>query len=292
MAQQKIQLRKIRDFGENFSDTFQFIRQEFKPLALSFMLVALVFVIGISILASAYQQHLAETLGSINAGNDSLTNVFSLYNSTFFLILGLGIIGWSTMIATVAVYMKLYNENDSSPSIGQIWQGVLTNLLKIVIFGIMSAVLITIGCFFCLFPGIYLAVVFFPFSFIIVNENLSIGQTFSRCFELIKENFWISVAIYLVVCIIIFIIALSVSLVLNLILGAGAFFTTQNIPANYTLITTLSNLINYFFYIIMYVSVGLHYYNLVETRDGTGLAKRLEGLGSNVNPNENVEEQY
>jgi hypothetical protein len=46
------------------------------------------------------------------------------------------------------------------------------------------------------------------------------------------------------------------------------------------------NIVQYIFYIIFFVSVGLHYYNLVEIKEGTGLAKRLEGLGNNTNPNE------
>jgi len=36
----------------------------------------------------------------------------------------------------------------------------------------------------------------------------------------------------------------------------------------------------------------LHYYNLVEARDGIGIARRLENLGSNINPHANTEEQY
>ena len=36
----KIQLRKLRDFSQNISDTFQFIKQELKPLLTAFVLVA------------------------------------------------------------------------------------------------------------------------------------------------------------------------------------------------------------------------------------------------------------
>ena len=44
-----MELRKLRDFGENINDTFQFIRQEFKPLLKSFFAIAgvLILVTGI-----------------------------------------------------------------------------------------------------------------------------------------------------------------------------------------------------------------------------------------------------
>ena len=68
MAQQKIQLRKIRDFGENFSDTFQFIREEFKPLLVSFILVAGVFMLVTAIFSGLYQKSTFGFLDEIENG--------------------------------------------------------------------------------------------------------------------------------------------------------------------------------------------------------------------------------
>jgi hypothetical protein len=48
MAEQKVELRKIRDLSENLNDTFTFIRQNFKPLVTSFLGIA-----GIVMLANA-----------------------------------------------------------------------------------------------------------------------------------------------------------------------------------------------------------------------------------------------
>ena len=52
------------------------------------------------------------------------------------------------------------------------------------------------------------------------------------------------------------------------------------------------SVVQYLFYVVFFVSVGLHYYNLVEAKDGTGLEKRLESLGGDANPNATIEEQY
>jgi hypothetical protein len=125
-----------------------------------------------------------------------------------------------------------------------------------------------------------------------VSENASMGEAFSRCFDLIKENFWISLAIYLV-CYIIFAVSASVvGLLVSMLVGAASYFTTKEINSTVPLVAAVLNLIQYFFYVIFFISAGLHYYNLVEMKDGIGLARRLENLGGNINPNANIEEQY
>ena len=109
---------------------------------------------------------------------------------------------------------------------------------------------------------------------------------------LVKENFWISFAVYLV-CFIIFSMSSGiVSFIISVITGAVSYFTTKKIETTVPIVTAVMNLIQYIFYIIFFISAGLHYYNLVEIRDGTGLARRLENLGDNINPNTNIEEQY
>src|SRR5215468_10820532 len=98
MAQQKIQLRKIRDFGEVFSDTFQFIKQEFKPLLISFTVIGLSFVIIDSVLLVLYRNHLQDVSSYVAGGNNvTFSTLFSIYNSTFFLMILVSIISFAAM---------------------------------------------------------------------------------------------------------------------------------------------------------------------------------------------------
>jgi hypothetical protein len=57
------------------------------------------------------------------------------------------------------------------------------------------------------------------------------------------------------------------------------------------MITSISSIFVYVFYIVFYISVCLNYYSLAEKLDGFGMAKRLESLGS-TNSNDRIEEQY
>jgi uncharacterized membrane protein (DUF106 family) len=85
MAQQKTQLRKIRDFGENFSDTFQFIRKEFKPLLVSFILVAGVFMLITAIVSGLYQKNAFSFLDEIGNGGFRNNEISSTFTGMYFL---------------------------------------------------------------------------------------------------------------------------------------------------------------------------------------------------------------
>jgi len=292
MAQQKIQLRKIRDFGENFSDTFQFIREEFKPLLVSFILVAGVFMLITAIFSGLYQKSAFSFLDEIENGGFRNNEISSTFTGMYFLYISVMLISITAMRTVIAVYMKHYDEYEASPTVQQVLSGFLKYFPKIVLYSIPSYLLIMVGLVFCILPGLYLIVVFAPFVFIIVSEDASFGDAFSRSFDLVKENFWLTLGIYLVAYIIYSVSSGITGLVVGLVASAVSYFTTKEWSTSVGVLMSVVNIVQYIFYIIFFVSVGLHYYNLVEIKEGTGLAKRLEGLGNNTNPNENIEEQY
>jgi hypothetical protein len=292
MAQQKIQLRKIRDFGENFSDTFQFIRQEFKPLLVSFILVACIFMLATAIFAGIYQKDAFGFLDQIESGVFRESAFSSTFTGMYFLFIIFTLLSITAMRTVIAVYLKHYDEYDATPTVQQVWTSFIKYFPRVLVFSIPTFLLIITGLVFCLIPGIYLMVVFAPFVFIIVAEDASFGDAFSRSFDLVKENFWLTLGIYLVAYLIYSVSSGITGLIVGLVASAVSYFTTKELSTSVGVLMSILNIVQYIFYIIFFVSVGLHYYNLVETRDGTGLAKRLEGLGGSVNPNENIEEQY
>lgn len=293
MGQEKIQLRKIRDFGEVFSDTFQFIRQEFKPLLLAFTIIGLSFVILDSILLVLYRNHLQDVTAYVRGGNTvTFSTLFSIYNSTFFLMILVSIISFAAMFTCIAVYMKYYEEHGNSPAANDLWKLFFKYFPRTLGLALITTVIVIVGFFFCVFPAFYFAFVFMPYAFIIVNEDLSIGQAFSRCFEIIKENFWASAGLYIVLGILIFVVSLLIGVITQLATGAGSLFSMEAYEGSNPTLDIILNIVQYYFYIVLYVAVGLQYYNLVERKDGAGLSKRLDMLGSNINPNDNIEEQY
>ncbi len=292
MAQQKIQLRKIRDFGENFSDTFQFIRQEFKPLVTSFVLIAGIFILINAIITGLYEKQAFGAITDLSKGVFDLQRLGAVYSPLYFLTLISAVVAYTTMFTVVAVYMKYVEEHDTSPAVIDVWRQFARYFPKILVFGIIQSVIIVAGIILCIAPGFYLLTALMPYAFIMVMEEQSFGATFRRCFQLIKENFWVSLGIYFVAGIIAGVCSAVIGIILGLIVGAGSYFTTHEVSGAAGAAISIFKVVEHLFYIIFFVSAGLQYYNLVETKDGTGLEKRLESLGGNTNPNAAIEEQY
>jgi hypothetical protein len=173
-----------------------------------------------------------------------------------------------------------------------LWRIFFKYFPRTLFLALLTSLTSILGFFFCFFPGFYFAFVFMPYAFIVVNEDLSIGQAFGRCFEIIKENFWASAGLYIVLGILIAILSLLIGVITEFATGASSLFSMEAYEGSNPTVDIILNIVQYYFYIVLYVAVGLQYYNLVEKKDGAGLSKRLEMLGSNINPNDNIEEQY
>ncbi|HRI21466.1 MAG TPA: hypothetical protein PLA68_10960 [Panacibacter sp.] len=293
MAQQKIQLRKIRDFGENLGDTFQFIRQEFKPLASAFILISGIFILSSSILGGLYQKQAFGFLDDLKTGTVAPQNTFSnIFTAGYFIFILVTVLNISAMRTVIAVYMKLYDELDEPPTLQQVWSLFAKNFFKIFAYSIPQFILIVIGCLFCLAPGIYFMVVLMPYPFVIVNENQSFGDAFSRCINITKENFWISLGTYFIAYLIYSISSGIIGVIVAGVVGVGSYFSTNEISSTAAIATSVLSVVQYVFYIVFFVSVGLQYYNLAELKDGTGLERRLANLGGSANSNAGIEEQY
>ena len=71
-----------------------------------------------------------------------------------------------------------------------------------------------------------------------------------------------------------------ITIVIGAIVGVATLFTTKQIGPAYVIIMSLASVFQFIFYIVFYVSVMLHYYNLVERTDGTGLLNRINDIGN------------
>ncbi|MEJ7829689.1 MAG: hypothetical protein WKF91_15875 [Segetibacter sp.] len=302
MAEQKIELRKIRDLSENLNDTFGFIRQNFKPLVTSFLIIAGIFMLANSILNGIYQggvmggafkDFMRGYEDGVRGNRNTTRSPFWMFNETYFVVVVLAWINFIAMSAVITCYMKLYDRlQKQAPTIQEVWDEFKKYFLKVLLYSVPIALLTAAGFAFCLIPGIYLAVVFVPFSIAVIVEDETFGGAWNRCFALIKDNFWNSFGTYLLVYIIYSFSAGIISGVFALLTGLASYFTTKDISTTIGIATSVLNIFSFVFYIVFYVSVVLHYFNLAERQYGTGVLQRLNTLGEKGNDFNNVQEQY
>ena len=294
MAEQKIELRKVRDFSDNLNDTFQFIRQNFKPLMLSFLCISGVFMLLAAIFSGLYQKDtgtlLEQLMGSGRRRGQLPSEVFSV---NFFFVM---LFAWMNIVAmqvVIIAYMKYYEQHDgATPTIDEVFKIFRSYFPALLLYSVVVAMVMAVGLVLCIFPGIYVIVALMPFSCIVMLEDLSFGAAFSRCFALIKDNFWISFGIYVLVYIIYSFSAGIITAIVGAVTGVVYYFTTKDLNATVEIISSILNIFSFLFYVIFYVSVVLHYYNLAERRDGVGMMRKLDSIGGGTTNFDNIQEQY
>ena len=195
------------------------------------------------------------------------------------------------MRVVLVVYVKLYDiKGGISPTVEEVWKEMLHYIVPVFFYSILLGIIVGLGCVLCVAPGIYLMVVFAPVNFIFIIEDLSFGNAYSRCFYLIKENFWNSLGLYLVVYLIYAFSSGVIGVGTSVIAGFAAYFTTKDIAATVRIVSGILSVFQQVFYIIFSVSIALQYFNLVEQKDGAGLLRRIENLGDDTADTSNNEQ--
>ena len=292
MAEQKIELRRIRDFGENISDTFVFLRQHSKTLLRSFLAICSIFLVVLGIFSSAYESRTTRILRSVFTGRgQGFDRIMSIFNFNYFMVIIMTLLTLVSMKVVVTVYMKYYAETGVQPGIQEIWTLFKRYFFKVFLFTFIAYLSVVIGCVFCLFPGIYLAVVLAPLSLVIVVEDKGFIDAYQRCLELIRENFWPSLGLYIVAYIMYTFGAGIISGSLSIIGMLAGYLTTSDLGIYVVAVTSFIKSFSLLFYIIYFVCISLNYFSLVERRDGTGLLGRIDRIG-NYTGSSQTEEQF
>ena len=280
MAEQKIELRKIRDFGENLSDTFGFIRQHAGPLLKSFLAISAIFIIAQGISTSIYQSHITRVFrGVLTSSNPGIEWIRSIFNLNYFMIIFMSVLTITSMQIVLSAYMKYYIENGTKPSIQEVWELFKRYFFKVLLFKTVVYLSLLVAVFFCLFPALYLAVVLAPLPLVAVIEDKGLTESYQRCFELIKENFWSSLGLYIVAYILYLIAAGIIGGSLSIAGWLAGYLTTSDLDIYMIGINSFFKSFSYIFYVILFVCIAMNYFSLVEKKDATGLLSRIDTIG-------------
>lgn len=294
MAQQKVELRKIRDFSENLNDTFVFIRLNFKPLVTCFIGISGVFMLGSAIISGIYQSEFGEIFEQILSRSDTYEEPeeLSIFSPTYFLVYLLAWLNIVAMKVSLLAYVKVYERKQGEDvTFKEVWDEFVKYFFKVFFYSLPIVLVMLIGLVFCILPGVYLWVVLMPFEMVLIMEEESFGGAWERCFTIVKENFWSSLAIYLVAYLIYMMASGIIGAVIGLMSGAIAYFTTKDVSTTVGIVTSIFNILSFVFFLVFYISAILNYFSLTEHYDGTGMMRRLDSLGGN-SATHNTEEQY
>lgn len=312
----KIQFRRVRDFGETIGVTTQFIYQNLRPLAIGIGALSLPFILLGSLtggIASALMY--GSVQGMLDGASGADTNVLNdPLTSTFFSISYLCIIvGWLLLYPTIHEYVYLYAtkadfrsisivelRNRVTANIG-LYAGALFGSLGFIFIAYTAAVFLLVFCGVAgfginssfgaaslLVGGLLTSFIFvyilvaLSFCFIVrIMEGSSISAMIKRCLFLTKGSFWVTFGLYFIT----FCICTSINGVAYLLSGVCVFLVKDLGLGLFSIFVILASVFSGLAQVITATITSLvsifRYFSLVEKKEAIGFRLRIEDIGAN-----------
>jgi hypothetical protein len=293
-------LRRIRDFGEKVTDTFKFIKLNWKNLMVLYGIFVLPFLLVGVFLGAGY---FMEIFSSMTKGNGAA--IFS--NWRLWVAMLVIYMAVNAMATSIYLYMRIWEDENrratpgelltimAAPFISNMMYTVLLfvalMILMVPLFllasgGASAGTAVVVGLFvFFLMIGLLISlaymVLIYPVNTIGRGE---LGNAFSATWTLLKGSWWASLGYILVLSLIYYVFSFLVQMVLTMFFGVGTLMGSSDFAGSagkgMAVVYGLSMLIQQIFYIIIFVGAGILYFSLHEEKIGGGLEKMIDDLGT------------
>jgi len=295
-----IEFKKERDLGAIITDTFTFIRENWKDYFLTvFKIIGPVLLIGAAILVFAMVSYSGAIKGIINVDqsttpdpSDVFGSIFGMFGYLIMMFVVFGVV--YTLLAEVSLYyIKSYIENNGVANFQEIKDNTYNNIWKFIGLGILSILMMLVAYVLCVLPIFYISIVLSLAMPIMVFENKSIGDTISHSFKLIKGEWWNTFGVVLVIGILVSMLGFifSVPALIYQFISMGISITSDDPTAIleiledpiYLVLNLIAYLGKFLFYSITLVSSAFIYFDLNEQKNFTGTFEKIDNLGSEIN---------
>tara|TARA_R110002167_G_scaffold27871_12_gene94585 strand:- start:1623 stop:2507 length:885 start_codon:yes stop_codon:yes gene_type:complete len=285
-----ITFKKQRELGDILTDTFAFIRTEFKPFGKVFLTIVGPYLVVMMISLALYLYFVGNQFNFLVEQSETAINglltaaILILYFLSFIMV-------YIMSQSTVLHYIKSYIEGKGETNFDSIRADVYAALGSFLGLGFIVIACLVIGFMFCLIPGIYLWVPLSLSFSIMAFERKGISDAFGDSFSLVKDHWWISFATLLVVAIIVTVASYAFALptaiygwakmgILSGALDAESMMDSFKDPI-YILLNMIGTLAQFVLNIITLVAGAFLYFNLNERKNFSGTFERIQNLGQN-----------
>lgn len=272
MTENSILFRKKRDTGVVISDSFGFLKQEYKLIAKLLFVYVLPFVILYAIVQVDVQMKIVSNI-DLSDQENLLANIGPIYSNLFFSSL-FAIFVQSLMAGAYYSYIETYIEKGKGNfSLSEVTPKLFSNSLIALGAGLLAYILIILGTFLCIVPGLYFANTFSLVVVIAIFEKKGVNNSFSRSWNLVNKQWWNTFILNLLGVVIVWLVGFAVTLPTTIAGLGNTFFNVSETatvvqPMWYWVIIGLSNVVSSFAWIVPYTFLALQYFNLSETNSG------------------------
>jgi len=253
-----MKIKKERTAGELINDTFSFVSQNFLGLYKPILLFASPFAL---ISAFFYSKLQLSVLTNQEYGNYTLNNI--IYIAT---LLTANIFLYGVVYAFTYFYIK---EGKDKFTIEDIWTYMIHHLSKILGGLLFMLVFIVIGLFLFIIPGIYLLVPFLFLIAVLLFEGLDYQLAFLRCLIIIKDKWWSTFGLFMLINGIILVFGLIIKIpefIYTMLLKTAMLKQISSLPLQFSIAATTTQFLIFFLQVFPLVFAILQYFNINESR--------------------------
>jgi hypothetical protein len=291
MANQPIDFKKERDFGDIFSESFNFIGQEFKRLGRVILYYVVPVLILSSIAITFYTIKVQELSYSLtaNAGSSTTPSFQGLGSMlvSIFIYFVLYLLATTLLFCAVYCYIKLYiTRGNDNFTVNDVWNEMIHSFVGILIATFVTGIVIMIGFACCIIPGIYIGIALSALFCIMIFEDLSFSKAFSKSLKIINPNWFLTLGICIVSTIIIYILSILVSIPAIAFGFKDLFFNLKHLDKaqmNYSmgfyLWNSLAHLLTQVFMVIPIVITAFMYFSYREKIEKPSLYEKINQIG-------------
>lgn len=269
-------LQQYRDLGGIITDSFTYIRIHWKTLGKALLLLVLPFyLISAFLVGDAYSSFFSAVMENPDMAGASL------FTGNF--LMGMLLLAMSSgALLTVAMTHVQLTNIDGTAELSDIIEQFGSNFVTLFLLYILIIFAVSFGFLFFIIPGVYIGVKLFVAPAAAILENKNPFNAITRSWELVGGHWWFTFAVYLVMNIIasfmsyILIIPMSIFVGFMSTSGAGS---SEMMGSGMGIFYGLMMVIGSLFSVIMLIALCLHYFNLVERKEGKGLRAQIEELG-------------
>jgi len=288
-----IEFKKTRDLGTIISDAFKFIRENWKGYFGTVVKIAgpafIIFIIAMAL----YMRSIGGMISGLPVDSPSATPNFGVEMVAYiFLAMIAGLVFYVLMQMASLYYIKSYINHNGTVDKSEVIENVKQNFWKFLGYGFLMIIIITIGIMFCILPGIWVGVVLSLGTSILVFENKSVGDTISYCFTLIKDHWWETFGVVLVVGLLVGILGqiFGVPAMIYQLVKMGTMISKNDPTAMmslfsdpiYLVLMVISYAGQFLLSSITLITSVFIYYDLNEQKNLTGTIEKIDSLGSDI----------
>lgn len=282
-----IEFKKQRELGEILTDSFNFIKLEFKPFFGTLLKIVGPYLLITMLFLGFYFYSFNDVLNFDVYSNESFVNPIFMMIAVFGLIIS-AVTMYGLTQATVLFYIKSYTENKGTTDYAYIRKEAYNKFWNFIGLSFLVGISLAAGLMLCFIPGIYLYPPLMLSFSILVFMNKGVTDAFSYGFTLIKDNWWITFAALLVLGIIIAIIGyvFQIPSVIYLWIKMGVFSGEMDAESMggvfdpiYILLNLLAYMVQFILQTVSLVAAALIFFDLNEKKNFTGTMERIQNLG-------------